>query len=98
MSQSDIDRLTFEQQPFSPEGEGEFACQSLMLFIFYCFIVLLCNLAQEFPSGLIKFYLILSYNKVPTETLPREKQLHAPKAISADGAAVGSFQGGSVRP
>jgi len=24
----------------------------------YCFTVLLCNLAQEFPSGLIKFYLI----------------------------------------
>jgi len=28
---------------------------------FSCFILLLCNLAQEFPSGLIKFYLILSY-------------------------------------
>jgi len=35
-----------------------FYCLSL-----YCFILLLCNLAQEFPSGSIKFYLILSYQE-----------------------------------
>jgi len=34
---------------------------TLLLFSSYCFILLLCNLAQEFPLGLIiKFYLILS--------------------------------------
>jgi len=46
-----------------------FDCTFVNLFIFiilsislllYC-TVLLCNLAQEFPSGLIKFYLILYY-------------------------------------
>jgi len=31
-----------------------------IILLLYC-NVLLCNLAQEFPSGLIKFYLILSY-------------------------------------
>jgi len=46
---------------------GLYICKSvsflfLLFYLFlYCFIVLLCNLAQEFPSRLIKFYIILSY-------------------------------------
>jgi len=33
----------------------------LLFGLFLCFILLLWNLAQEFPSGLIKFCLVLSY-------------------------------------
>jgi len=36
-----------------------YICYIILLFI--SLILLLCNLAQEFPSGLIKFYFILSY-------------------------------------
>jgi len=42
-------------------------CKSVILFVLfyylflYCFILLLWNLAQEFPSGLIKFYLLILF-------------------------------------
>jgi len=42
-------------------SQTEYLIYSLFLLLclfLYCFTVLLCNLAQEFPSGLIKFYLI----------------------------------------
>jgi len=50
---------------FSWDLDLLYICKSVILLLFfyclflYCFILLLCNLAQEFPSGSIKLYLIL---------------------------------------